>query len=60
MMTHESECVTLKRRGAEYVAQLLSGKSRQKQLEFWIKRTENLLSKQKQKQEKQKPEHDIA
>lgn len=49
MATHESECVALKRRGAEYVAHLLSGKSRQEQLEFWIKRTECLLSKQKQK-----------
>ena len=50
MMIHESECVALKRRGAEHVAQLLSGKSMREQLEFWIKRTECLLSKQKQKQ----------
>ncbi len=48
MMTHEPECVALKRRGAEYVAQLLSGKSGQEQLEFWTRRTERLLSKQKQ------------
>lgn len=50
--TNESECVALKRRGAEYVAQLLSGKTRQEQLEFWSKRTERLLSKQKQSKEK--------
>lgn len=52
MMTHEPECVAMKRRGAEYVAQLLSGKSKQEQLEFWIIRTEALLSRQKQKQKK--------
>jgi len=50
MMIHEPECVALKRRGAEYVAQLLSGKSRQEQLEFWTRRTERLLAGQKQRQ----------
>ncbi len=29
MMTNELECVALKRHGAEYVAQLLSDKSKQ-------------------------------
>ena len=48
MKIHEPECVSMKRRGAKYVAQLLSGKSRTEQLEFWIKRSEKLLSKQKQ------------
>jgi len=48
MMIHEPECVALKRRGAEHVARLLSGKSRQEQLEFWIRRTERLLAGQKQ------------
>ena len=43
MKAHESECVAMKRRGAKYVSKLLSGKSRKEQLEFWIKRTENLL-----------------
>jgi len=37
----------MKRRGAEYVAQLLRGKSKAEQLEFWSKRTEKLLSRQK-------------
>ncbi|MCK5540833.1 MAG: hypothetical protein KAI69_07865 [Deltaproteobacteria bacterium] len=46
MKINEPECVTLKRRGAEYVAQLLSGKSRQEELEFWSKRTERLRSQQ--------------
>jgi len=49
MTTREPECVTLKRRGAEHVAQLLSGKSRQEELEFWDKRTESLRSGQKSK-----------
>lgn len=47
MTTREPECVTLKRRGAEHVAQLLSGKSKQEELEFWNKRTESLRSRQK-------------
>jgi hypothetical protein len=55
MKTSEPKCVALKRRGAEYVAQLLSDKSRDEQLEFWIKRTERLLSKQRLKK-KQKPQ----
>jgi len=50
MATREPECVTLKRRGAEYVAQLLSGKSKQEELEFWHKRTEGLRSRQKSEQ----------
>jgi hypothetical protein len=54
MKTSEPKCVAMKRRGAEYVAQLLSDKSRDEQLEFWIKRTESLLSKQRQKEKKQK------
>jgi hypothetical protein len=50
MTIHESECVALKRRGAEYVAQLLSGKTRQEQLEFWRERTERLVSQQRTRQ----------
>jgi len=53
MTTREPECVALKRRGAEYVVQLLSGKSRQEELEFWSKRTERLRLLQKQ----EKPKH---
>jgi hypothetical protein len=48
MTIHEPACVALKRRGAEYVAQLLRGKSEQERLEFWRRRTERLLSKRKQ------------
>ena len=54
MTTHEPECVILKRQGAEYVAQLLSGKSRKEELEFWSKRTKRLRSKQKQEEPKYK------
>ena len=49
MTTREPECVALKRRGAEYVGQLLAGKSKQEELEFWGKRTESLRSRQKPK-----------
>lgn len=45
MTTREPECVTLKRRGAEHIAQLLSGKSKREELEFWDKRTESLRSR---------------
>ena len=47
MKIRESDCVAMKRSGAEYVAQLLSGKSKQEELEFWSKRTERLRSQQK-------------
>ncbi len=52
MKTDEPECVAMKRRGAEYVATLLSGKSKTEQLEFWLNRTKRLLSKQKKDQQK--------
>ncbi len=38
-MISESECVMLKRRGAEHVATLVAGMSQHEQLEFWQKRT---------------------
>lgn len=46
MVIHEAECVALKRRGAEHVAQMLLGKSRLEEIEFWRKRTESLRSHQ--------------
>ena len=52
MTTRESECVALKRRGAEYVAKLLAGKTPRQQLEFWQQRTEALLSRQAKAQAK--------
>ncbi len=47
-MIRESECVLLKRRGAEYVAQLTTGMSLQEQLEFWRKRTKAMLIRQEE------------
>jgi len=47
MKMTEFECVALKRQGAEYVSQLLSGMSVKEQLEFWDERTRRLISKQK-------------
>ena len=49
MKAYEPECVVMKRRGAKYVSQLLSGKSKAEQLDFWLQRTEKLLSKQRLK-----------
>ncbi len=43
---HEPECVRLKRRGAEHVAKLLAGKSREEQLAYWRERTKDLLAEQ--------------
>ena len=50
MTTREPECIVLKRRGAEYVAQLLSGKSKEEEQTFWAERTERLRSGNRQMQ----------
>ena len=47
-MIREPECVLLKRRGAEYVEQLLTGMSLQEQLEFWRKRTKAMIIRQEE------------
>ena len=44
----EPECVELKRRGAEHVAKLIAGMSLQEQLEFWRKRTQAMLGRQRE------------
>ena len=54
MTTCEPQCVALKRRGAEYVARLLSGKSKREELEFGGERTERLRSRQKSKKPQQR------
>ena len=56
--TREAECVALKRRGAEYVAKQLAGKSLQEQLAYWQRRTEALLAKQAKT--KSQVEQDVA
>lgn len=47
MTIREPECVVLKRRGAAHVAKLVAGMSLQEQLDFWQKRTEAMLIRQK-------------
>ncbi len=44
---HEPDCVTIKRRGAERVRRLVEGMSREEELEFWRKRTEDMRARQK-------------
>ena len=58
MTTREPECVVLKRRGADYVAKQLAGKSLQEQLAYWQRRTEALLAKQAKT--KSQVEQDVA
>lgn len=55
MVTRESECVAMKRRGAEHVAQQLSGKTLPEQLDFWQRRTEALLATQTKLAKQTKP-----
>ncbi len=55
-MIREPECVSLKRRGAKHVEQLIAGMSLQEQLEFWRKRTDSMLERQR----KSNPKHAIA
>ena len=45
VIIRESECVLLKRRGAQYIAKLIVGMSLEEQLEFWQKRTEAMLNR---------------
>ena len=42
MSNHESECVTLKRRGQEFVRELVAGKSTEERLKFWSEQTARL------------------
>lgn len=44
MTIKESECIKLKRNGAEHVAKLLAGKSKEEILEFWNLRTKKLIA----------------
>ena len=48
MMNREPECVVQKRRGAEHVAKLIAGMSSEEQLEFWRKRTQAMLVRQQE------------
>ena len=42
MKIHEPKCVLLKCQGAEQVSSMLLNKSKEEELKFWRKRTENL------------------
>jgi len=44
----EPKCVELKKHGAKYVEKLVSGLTSQEQLEFWQKRTESMLNRQRE------------
>ena len=46
----EPECVAIKRRGAERVRRLVKGMSREEELEFWRKRTEDMRARPKVRQ----------
>jgi len=52
-MIREPECVDLKRRGARHIEKLIAGMSLQEQLEFWRKRTESMLERQRKSNQKQ-------
>ena len=42
MSDHESECITLKRGGQQFVRRLVVGKSREERLKFWSEQTRRL------------------
>ncbi len=46
MMNHEPKCIQWKRQGAEKVAALTANMSRDQELEFWRKKTEQLRVRQ--------------
>jgi len=50
MMTHEPKCIQWKRQGAERVAALTANMSREQEIEFWRKKTEEMRARQ-QRQE---------
>lgn len=47
MTNREPEFMTWKRRGAKRVRRLVEGMSREEELEFWHKRTQNMRARQK-------------
>ncbi len=49
MTNREPEFMTWKRRGAERVRRLVEGMSREEELEFWHKRTEEMRARQRAK-----------
>ncbi|MDE0197399.1 MAG: hypothetical protein OXK78_04335 [Caldilineaceae bacterium] len=58
MANREPEFMTWKRRGAERVRRLVEGMSKEEELEFWRKRTENMRARQEAS--KSKAEQTVA
>ena len=54
MTNREPEFMTWKRRGAERVRRLVEGMSREEELEFWRKRTEDMRARQEASQSESK------
>ncbi|MEA1051606.1 hypothetical protein U5801_17595 [Lamprobacter modestohalophilus] len=53
----ESECVRIKRRGADYVAQLTDKMTLEEQLIFWQQRTDALRQRQEAKRKRPSSTH---
>jgi len=51
--TKAFDCVQMKRRGAMEIQKKLVGKTREEQIEYWRKRTEELLARQETLQKAQ-------
>lgn len=49
MKTKPFDCVEMKRQGAAEVLRRLAGKSRAQQLEYWRRRTEDILKRQQKR-----------
>ena len=47
MKTKPFDCVEMKRQGAAEVLRRLAGKSRAQQLQYWRRRTEDILERQR-------------
>ena len=50
MKTKPFDCVEMKRQGAAEVLRRLAGKSRAQQLQYWRRRTEDILKRQQNRQ----------
>ena len=53
MRTKEFDCVQLQHQGAREIQKKLAGKTREEQLEYWRKRTDQLLRRQEILRKKQ-------
>ncbi len=51
-MIREPKCIRWKRKGAERIAELTAHMSREQELEFWHKKTQELRKRQNKQQQK--------